>query len=154
MSARGRAAKLISVNTEQLKADLSRVSGKSLSAIAAINGFGAAYFSSKQIQSGRMQMERLVILCDAYNLNKSDYILNLPPVIAPPAKVIVPDGTDKVDVMLNTFNSINLTLLEMNRVLKGMDDELKKLIGFEANINVNTSEMKRSLAELNNALNG
>ena len=154
MSARGKSAKLISVNTEQLKADLIKVSGKSLSAIAAINDFGAAYFSSKQVQSGRMQMERLVTLCDAYDLNKSDYILNLPPVIAPPAKVIVPDGADKVDVMLNIFNSINLTLLEMNRVLKGMDDELKKLIGFEANVNINTSEMKRSLAELNNALNG
>ena len=154
MSARGKSAKLISVNTEQLKDDLMKASGKSLCAIAAINGFGAAYFSSNPIRNGRMQMERLVALCDAYDLNKSDYILNLPPVIAPPAKVIVPDGTDRVDVMLNTFNSINLTLLEMNRVLKGMDDELKKLIGLEANVNVNTSEMKRSLAELNNALNG
>ena len=119
--------------------ELQDASGKTLGELSASVYRAVNYLS--QVKRGDSSISETVFnaLCEKYKLDKGRYTNPQPA----EKKAVENDAT---------LNSINATMFEILRVLRDIQDDLKRQNGYSANININTSELKKELKEFANTM--
>lgn len=132
------------LDVHRFNEDLKVASKKTFAELCKELGVNSSYFSNCN-QSGTMNKFIYMYLCQTYHLDENSYKRKQS--VTTNEVVNASNASDVVKLL----TSIDKNLFELIKEIRNIKDETLQIHGKVTNCNVNTSELKKNLIELNRA---